>query len=294
MDLRVFKEQRVLIIGIIISFVLFFSHQLKIPYLDSATESYFSSTIVKATGAYAIVRGLNTTVSILKESTFSLEPAGIGVSLAAGQVLDPIDDMTERLSDVLVVSIVSLGIQKLFYEMSVTMIPQLLGVILFTLCLLTIVWSTKFLRLRDLLSRIALILLIGRLFLPLSTFANSYIQTYFFEQKITLATQELSITAKPLTELHEVSTPKEQGFWGKLKDNVQFVSNKTRQMKESLKEVMSKMESSIAHLLQLTLVYIGIFIFQVILMPLLFIWILGRLFSLPKLISAPALTITQF
>lgn len=73
--------------------------------------------MTKAGVAYGVCRVVNASVSAIKESQIQIEPAGLGVSLAVGQVLDSLDDMTERASDILVTAIVSLGIQKIVYEL---------------------------------------------------------------------------------------------------------------------------------------------------------------------------------
>lgn len=52
---------------------------------------------------------INATVSVIQQSSVQLEPAEIGLSLAVGQIADPINDMVEKLSNVLVMSITSLG-----------------------------------------------------------------------------------------------------------------------------------------------------------------------------------------
>ena len=109
---------------------------LKVPGLDTTADTYFQDAITKAGLAYATIRTINASVSIIKESTVQLEPAGVGLSLAVGQVLDPIDDMTERLSHVLVTAIVSLGVQKLCYEIGVTLVPSFFAVGLLAISLL--------------------------------------------------------------------------------------------------------------------------------------------------------------
>jgi hypothetical protein len=48
---------------------------------------------------YATCRVINASVSIVKESSLQLEPAGVGISLAVGQALDPIDDMAAGPSE---------------------------------------------------------------------------------------------------------------------------------------------------------------------------------------------------
>ena len=123
-------------VGVMIAIVLLFSSGSKIPVLDTMTDAYFRDAITKAGVAYATCRVINASVSIIKDSTLQLEPAGVGLSLAVGQALDPIDDMTERLSNVLVTAITSLGVQKLAYEISVSFAPPILAIFLFAMSIL--------------------------------------------------------------------------------------------------------------------------------------------------------------
>ena len=98
------------LLGIMMATILFFSVGFEIPVLDKKANTYFNESISKAGLAYATCRVINASISVIQNSNLQLEPAGVGVSLAIGQALDPIDDMTERLSDVLVTAIVALGI----------------------------------------------------------------------------------------------------------------------------------------------------------------------------------------
>jgi len=112
----------------------------------------------------------------VKESSLELEPAGIGVSLAVGQVLDPIDDMTERLSDVIVTAITSLGVQKLAYEISIILALPILSVFIFVLVILIWFENKKIIRFRNAVVKIILIVIIARFCLPISSMANNFIQ----------------------------------------------------------------------------------------------------------------------
>lgn len=89
--------------------MLLFFPGLRLPIIDNTTDVHFHEAITKAGVTYATCRMINASVSIVKDSNLNLEPAGIGITLAIGQALDPIDDMTERVSDVIVTAITSLG-----------------------------------------------------------------------------------------------------------------------------------------------------------------------------------------
>lgn len=67
----------------------------------------------------------------------SARTGGGGHIFGRGQALDPIDDMTERLSDVLVTAITSLGVQKLAYEIGVSIAPQLFAIFLLALSIVS-------------------------------------------------------------------------------------------------------------------------------------------------------------
>jgi len=163
-------------VGILIAISLFFFPAIKFPILDATADNYFNEAISKAGVAYATCRIVNASVSVVKESSLELEPAGIGVSLAVGQVLDPIDDMTERLSDVIVTAITSLGVQELAYEISVKLAPPVLSVFIFVLTILIWFNNKKIIRLQKTTIRIILIIIIARLCLPISSTANEFIQ----------------------------------------------------------------------------------------------------------------------
>ena len=168
------------VVGTLVAITLFFCAGLRVPVLDSKADSYFTEAITKAGLAYATCRVVNASVSIVKESNLQLEPAGVGISLAVGQALDPIDDMAERLSDVLVTAITSLGVQKLAYEISLSVVPPVMAVFLLVLSVLIWFRNERVLRLREVTLRIVIILIVARFCLPLSSVANEFIQKNFF------------------------------------------------------------------------------------------------------------------
>ena len=89
------------------------------PPIDFQAISYYSSPKKKPT--------LESLDQVDPELLATYEKLGI-----------PIDDMTERLSDVMVTAITSLGVQKLAYAIGVAFVPPILAACLFLLSLL--VW----------------------------------------------------------------------------------------------------------------------------------------------------------
>ncbi len=80
-------------------------------YLDTQAEEYYDASIKRALYAYAIARGINALVSIIQNVEFN-----VVLTLPLGQALDPINDLVERFSVVMLISTTSLGIQKILME----------------------------------------------------------------------------------------------------------------------------------------------------------------------------------
>lgn len=86
--------------------------------LEDRAAEYLERALVRAGTAYVSARGLNAAISVIQESELELSPAGLGVSLAAGQVLDPVNDLVEQFSSVMLVASTSLIVQRVMIEVA--------------------------------------------------------------------------------------------------------------------------------------------------------------------------------
>ena len=272
------KKQKVIrsSAGIMIAILLFFSSGLKLPVLDSMTDTYYREAITKAGVAYATCRVINASVSIIKESTLQLEPAGVGISLAVGQTLDPIDDMTERLSDVLVTAITSLGVQKLAYEISVSFVPRMLLFFLFALSILLWFENERLTSLQKTVTRIIVLLIIARLCLPISSVADEYLHRHFFADQISEANEKLAVGSAELDKLKDLSLQETDGILGTIENSASFLKQKTTEFKNALVATVANAGDIIENLLKLTYLYAGVFLIQVVILPLLSFWLLVK------------------
>ena len=290
-EMKTTKQQKTMrsLIGIAIAIVLFFSSGLRLPVLDTTADTYFSDAITKAGLTYATCRAVNASISIVKESSLQLEPAGVGVSLAIGQALDPIDDMTERLSDVLVTAITSLGVQKLTYEISISLAPPTLAVFLLILSILSWFENDRLQRFQKIILRFALFIAIARFFLPMSSMANEFLNNHFFADQISEHTTELAIGSAELDTLQEFSLPEIDGIMGTIDNSAVFLKQKSIAFKNALTATMNNMGHIIETLLELMILYIGQFLIQVIILPLLSFWFLIKTMNALFNTNAPIL-----
>lgn len=264
-------------IAILLAIVLFFSSGVQIPGIDSTADSYFKDSITKAGVSYGVCRVINATVSVIQESSLQLEPAGIGLSLAVGQIVDPINDMVERLSNVLVMSIASLGVQELAYEISITIIPRILAILLLFLSLLIWFKNTRVLKLQKILMSVMVIAAIARFCLPISSLANEFLQKTFFEDKIIAANEKLTASTADIDQLEDVTVPKLDGFFGTIGNSASYLKEKSVDFKNTIQVIMENKGVIVENLLRLTFLYLGIFVIQVLILPLLMFWFLMRI-----------------
>ncbi|TCS43908.1 hypothetical protein [Reinekea marinisedimentorum] len=78
------------------------------PYLDVLAQQYLTDTISSNAIVFGVVRTLNGVISVVQSSD-----VGIGVaSITIGEIFDPVNDLVERFSGLLLVSLTALGIQQ--------------------------------------------------------------------------------------------------------------------------------------------------------------------------------------
>ena len=233
---------------------------------DNMTIQYIDNSINKAVIAFASARGINAIISLLKSSTVNMTPAGIGASISVGEILDPVDDMVETLSDVLLLSIVSLGIQRFLLEIA----PFISINILLNLCLIftVILLSIKKLkktRFTNITIKLFFCALIIKLILPFFVLVDWSTNKLFFDEKYEEARTQLSETNKELSATYGSIFSGEgiiEGFRNFLK--------KENGEENWLKNLKNNAEIIINSSIKL----IVLFILDTLLLPLFFLWLL--------------------
>ena len=81
--------------------------------LDQLAQAHLQDGLKRALATYAVARTINGVISVVQETGVSVQPGGVGMTFAPGQFLDPINDLVEQVSTVLLTVCVSFGIQLL-------------------------------------------------------------------------------------------------------------------------------------------------------------------------------------
>jgi len=85
--------------------------------LDSLATKLVDAGLQRALVSFAVAKTLNGVISVVQESQLSATPGGVGVNFAIGQFLDPVNDLVEQISTLLLIASVSFGVQKVLISM---------------------------------------------------------------------------------------------------------------------------------------------------------------------------------
>ncbi len=131
--------------------------------LDAWAQREVEAGFQRALASFAAARGLNAVLSAVQSASVNVG-VGVGASVHPGAVLEPLDDLVEQLSTLLLAATVSFGLQRLLIELLATW-PVNLALSLAGLAWLALAWTGR--PLPRWLPRLALFLLCLRLAVPL-------------------------------------------------------------------------------------------------------------------------------
>ncbi|MEM9384123.1 MAG: hypothetical protein AAGA68_03620 [Pseudomonadota bacterium] len=247
--------------------------------LDRPAGRYAEAALARAMVTYGVARSLNGVISVVQETEVALQPAGVGVTLAPGQLLDPVNDLIERFSWVMLASGVALGIESALLRMAAWW-PFDLTVGFAIALLLLGVWKPSLgaQRTRAVVQRIALTLLFTRLVVPALLLVTSGISGLFLQAEQEQATQVLMDTADEVAVLaQEVEaqahppTPRDESLLERLGNYVgeRFASLDVGQRIERARAVLG---GAAAQVVTLT----ASFLLETVLIPIVLLWIAWR------------------
>lgn len=241
-------------------------------WIDDKGSEYAAEQIEVAAITFAVARSLNAGISIAQGTEVSLSPAGVGTTLSVGEILDPINDMVERFSLVVLAAITSLGIQQILISIASTL-PINTLVIITTLSglLLTLKPQIASRTVRIIAVKTCLLLIVFRFFITLSLLINQavYINIIESDQSDSLASlkisaEEINTSPTPQTKTSE----QEPSFindmknkWNRFQDGMSNTID-LENLKEKASHAVDNMTDLIISFVMLTL-----------LMPIAFLWL---------------------
>ena len=94
------------------------------PFMDRRAAEDYEQLFQRAFVTFALARTINGVISVVQGTEVALQPAGIGVTLTPGEILDPVNDLVERFSWIMMGATISLGVQNVLLEVSAWWVIQ--------------------------------------------------------------------------------------------------------------------------------------------------------------------------
>ena len=247
--------------------------------VDKYGAEYTDKGFRRALVTFAVARGLNGVISVAQGTEVAVQPAGIGINFAPGQILDPVNDLVERFSWVMLASSTSLGLQKLL----LAIFSSTGFTVIFTLSLLLAVFAVWFRGrqpgwLKPLAYRTTLFLIIIRFSIPAVALATEGVFMLFLEEQYTTSTQRIEQTTEDIARVNRRAESERPvtGETSLLERAQRMVDSAASSM--DVQGYIERYKAAASDASEHAINLIVIFILQTMLLPLLFLWALVRLF----------------
>lgn len=241
--------------------------------LDTRAQASADRVFQQALLTFAAARTLDAAVSLAEGTEVALQPAGVGVTVSAGEILEPIDHMIEQFSSVMLISTTSLGVQSLMLRASAWRVMTALLMLFLVLRLVT-VFSPRLLH--PSVQRVVVIgtslLLIGRFAMPLYSLGTSVFFERYLQPSQVEAVEALGETSGDVREIEQLANPEpDAGLIGRVSS---WFTNAVERLdvSERIEAFRDRVSDAVEHLLNLLV----IFFLQTVLLPVGFLWVLPK------------------
>lgn len=242
--------------------------------IDDEGEIYTNESFKRALITFGIARGLNGVISVAQGTEIAVHPAGFGVNFTPGQILDPINDLVEQFSWIMLASSASLGIQKVLLTISATHLVTVLLIIILSIYLISIWRSDLFAPgLKKSLAFFSVVLLFIRFSVPLAALGSEAMYWYFLHDKYLESSAELE---KTQADISQVSSEQIASY----KTEEEDIIDKAKRFFESasqniaINDRIEKYQELATDATKHAINLIVVFVIQTIMFPLLFLWII--------------------
>src|SRR5262245_59606475 len=170
-------------------------------WLDARGSAHLDAALQRALVSFALARTLNGVISVVQETQIALQPAGVGVTLMPGELLDPINDLVERFSWVMLASSAAIGVERVLLTMSGWWaVNAALAIAVFLWLAISWIPPTRE-HWQPIAGRLLLAVLFLRFAIPLLLIATQAVSATFLSAQEQQATDALRVTSEQAREL---------------------------------------------------------------------------------------------
>lgn len=214
---------------------------------DNAMELYYQS-FDRAVYSFALAKGLNAVISVIQSSEISVS-FFVGATVGLGEILDPLNDLVERFSWIMLASSVSIGIQHLLLILGKTFFIKA-ALVVASVITIMVMWIKKLHNSTALLLllKIFVLLVVLRFGAVVFIYANETFYNNIYAKNYQNSTTFINDYKSDLEEIQKENKELDS-YWGEFEQKMEVFSKKVIKL-------------------------ITIFIVTTVIFPLIFLWFL--------------------
>jgi hypothetical protein len=240
--------------------------------VDSPGKAFADESFKRALYTFAASRALNGAISVAQGTEIALEPGGVGIIIAIGEALDPINDMVEQFSTVMLIATSSLALQNVLLT-----ITSWWGVTALVLATGLFVVASTFLpginQFASLARRLLLITVFLRFAMPVLVIGTTWVFDTFLaaeQEAATAALQATTVEIETINNETDKNTDADQSLLDRLDAALDNAWNSI-QIGDRLDRLQESLSNASEHIINL----IVIFLLQTLALPVIFLWLIA-------------------
>ncbi len=233
--------------------------------MDAPAGARVDAGLKRALISFATARALNGVISVAQGTEISVQPVGVGATFAPGQLLDPINDLVERFSDLMLGASVLFGVQKVLIGVGAYWPISIL------LTLAAVVWAGLWLRRRPVypwLSRLLVLLVMLRFAVPVVTLGTDLVWQRFLADDYQVSQQAIDATSSDAAR--NEPTAQVDPAPRSLMDQLRRWLSHNADVRARFDDLRQMLEQATEHLIRLMVV----FVLQTLVVPAVLLWAL--------------------
>lgn len=229
---------------------------------------YLDRSIREGVVVFVAARAVNAAIAVIKGSEIQVEPFGIGAVVAAGKVLEPLDDLLQRFTWVLFASLAVLASEKVLLGlMSVLTVKVALSAL--AVPALLAAWLGPRRGVAGALGRVFVLGMLVRFVPVLVVLLAQGVYLGFLSGQLTDASRALHAQTRGVQEIARAPGAASGGsVAGELRDHAQVLAR--------LPGALRTLKQDFDQIVQQVVLMVGIFLLEIVVLPLGFSWLLWR------------------
>ncbi len=260
--------------------------------IDTMGQHHINNSFNVASTTFVAARALNAVISVVQGTELAMVPLGVGMTLTPGQILDPVNDLIEQFSWVMLASTTAIGIEKVAMTISVWPVSKVIysGFLVLTILLM---WSGKVsIKCRVFWLKASIIVIFLRFSIPVVFIMNAQVYERFLGPQYNQSILVIKQTHKNLEHLEQdyqsiaLEMQKQQQpsddstLWNRVKNTLDikaYVQLQLAKLKTQIEQRLIQLKTAANNVVEHLLELIVVFILHAVVFPVVFLYGLYRL-----------------